>query len=376
MKRLLFLPLLQMPSGHHQVADALIRSLKKREPGISCRKVDFLSYTSEWLEKVVTGTYLRWIHHSPQTYEKAYCTFASSSSNVDHHFQWYERLFLKKMQQMLTRERPDLIVCTHCFPSFLISQLKKRGKLSVPVINVYTDFFINNVWGRDGVDYHFVADEGLKRELNRNGVPSDHVFTTGIPVDDCFKQWRRPRRNTPPYRVLVSGGSNGLGNLGDMLKKLKPSADIRYDILCGNNRKLYNEIASLNNAYIQPFPYIASRVEMNRLYESVDAVITKAGGVTVSEALWKRLPVFVHTSLPGQETFNREYLQSQGLIRNLRDDIPYTEQLTRILSDTFRLNAWFESIEAYHRRLRARASDQLLQFAHLTDMLKREGVKR
>lgn len=374
MKRILFLPLLQMPSGHHQVANALIRSLKKREPGINCRKVDFLKYTNEWLEKVVTGTYLKWIHHSPQTYEKAYCTFASSSSKGHHHFQWYERLFLKKMQQLLAWEQPDLIVCTHCFPSFLISRLKERGKLKTPVMNVYTDFFINTVWGRAGIDYHFVADEGMKRELSRSGVSSERIFTTGIPVDDCFKHVRRGRRNTPPYRVLVSGGSNGLGNMEDILKKLKPSAHIRYDILCGNNRRLYNEIVSLNNTYVQPLPYISSRDQMNRLYDSVDAVITKAGGVTVSEALWKRLPVFIHASLPGQETFNREYLQSQGLIRNLQTGISYDQQLTEVLSDPDGLNEWRQNIDAYLRRLSVGASDQLLQFVHHKDILKKQKV--
>lgn len=157
MKRILFLPLLQMPSGHHQVANALIRSLHRRAPDIDCRKVDFLSYANEWLEKVVTGTYLKWIHHFPVTYDKAYRTFASSSSSdVVQHFQWYERFFVKKMQHLLEKEQPDLIVCTHGFPSSLINRLKMRKVLRTPVINVYTDFFINSIWGRHGIDYHFV----------------------------------------------------------------------------------------------------------------------------------------------------------------------------------------------------------------------------
>jgi processive 1,2-diacylglycerol beta-glucosyltransferase len=374
-KRILFLPLLQMPSGHHQVANALIRSLHRRAPDIDCRKVDFLSYANEWLEKVVTGTYLKWIHHFPVTYDKAYRTFASSSSSdVVQHFQWYERFFVKKMQHLLEKEQPDLIVCTHGFPSSLINRLKMRKVLRTPVINVYTDFFINSIWGRHGIDYHFVADTELKIELMRSGVPEHRIYTTGIPVDDCFKRTRRFRKLQPPFRVLVSGGSNGLGHIKEILKKLKPSRDIRYDILCGNNRNLYNEIVSMRSENIQPLPYISSRDEMNQLYDSVDAVMTKAGGVTVSEALFKGLPVFVHASLPGQETFNRDYLESRGLIRHLKYDAPFDQQLLEVLTDEDELNEWRSRMEAYRLRLREKASDAVLQLLQNSNRMEKQNV--
>ena len=47
--------------------------------------------------------------------------------------------------------------------------------------------------------------------------------------------------------------------------------------------------------HIKPLPYLSSRSEMNKLYEEVDAIVTKPGGVTISEALRKRLPIFVHS---------------------------------------------------------------------------------
>lgn len=47
---------------------------------------------------------------------------------------------------------------------------------------------------------------------------------------------------------------------------------------------------------------------MNQLYNKADAILTKPGGVTISEALQKKLPILVHTSLPGQEEINLDYL--------------------------------------------------------------------
>ena len=56
---------------------------------------------------------------------------------------------------------------------------------------------------------------------------------------------------------------------------------------------------------------------MNKLYDQVDAIVTKPGGVTVSEALRKRLPIFVHSVLPGQEQINLQFLKSQKLVFEL-----------------------------------------------------------
>ena len=69
------------------------------------------------------------------------------------------------MEQLLAEEKPDLIVCTHGFPSYLLSQLKMKGKCNVPIINVYTDFFINNVWGKEGIDLHFLPSKEVKEQL-------------------------------------------------------------------------------------------------------------------------------------------------------------------------------------------------------------------
>ena len=97
-----------------------------------CRKVDFLSYANEWLKKVVTGTYLRWIHHFPVTYDKAYRTFASSSSSaVAQHFQWYERFFVKKMQHLLEKEHP----ISSCVPTDFHSSLRQPAQNAEGVEN-------------------------------------------------------------------------------------------------------------------------------------------------------------------------------------------------------------------------------------------------
>src|SRR6476620_11749904 len=104
MKKILFLPLLRMQSGHHQVADALIDMLKKRTQGLVLKKIDLLSYTNQSLEKVITGSYLKWIRYAPETYNLAYKSFFYEPAINDNTFKWYQRIFLKKMEKLLSEE--------------------------------------------------------------------------------------------------------------------------------------------------------------------------------------------------------------------------------------------------------------------------------
>lgn len=189
MKKILFLPLLQMQSGHHQVAEALMDLLKKHTDDLTVKKIDLLSYTNKSLEKVITNGYLSWIRYAPETYNLAYKSFFYAPSSKEHSFKLYQHIFLKKTEQLLAEEKPDLIVCTHGFPSLLVSKLKMKGKCNVPVINVYTDFFINNVWGREGIDTHFLPSQQVKEKLSRKyQIPNQQMFVTGIPVHEEITQ--------------------------------------------------------------------------------------------------------------------------------------------------------------------------------------------
>ena len=187
-------------------------------------------------------------------------------------------------------EKPDLIVCTHGFSTYLLSQLKRKRKCDVPVINIYTDFFINHVWGREEIDYHFLSSKDVKDEFRKKyHIPKQRMVVTGIPAhQEITKNTKAKKRGSRP-KILISGGNNGLGGIVTILGKSKQSSQLDFYVLCGKNDKLFHEILSWNVDHIKPLPYISSRIEINNLYEEIDAIITKTGRVTISEVLQKRL---------------------------------------------------------------------------------------
>ncbi|WP_042461974.1 MGDG synthase family glycosyltransferase [Neobacillus dielmonensis] len=372
MKKILFLPFLQMRSGHHQVAEALMDIVEKQLTGTMMKKVDLLSYANPQLEKMITSGYLKWIRYAPDTYDLAYKKFFYTAN--DHSFKWHHYFFLKKMEQLLMEEKPDLIVCTHGFPSYLLSQLKRKRKCDVPVINAYTDFFINNVWGREEIEYHFVPSRDVKEELiKKHHLSEQRIIVTGIPVHPEISKTTMVKKRGSRPQIVISGGNSGLGGIVKLLKTSKQSSSCDFYVLCGNNQKLYQEILSWNVDHIKPLPYLSSRAEMNKLYEKMDAIVSKPGGVTISEVLQKRLPVFVHSVLPGQEEINLRYLTQKGLVFKLDPKASFEQELLSILNDPNRMNQWEQSILAYQNGIEMEGPIELAKM--MNGVLEQEPLK-
>lgn len=91
------------------------------------------------------------------------------------------------------------------------------------------------------------------------------------------------------------------------------SRKIIYFVLCGKNQSLFKKIEQLQNPFLVPIPYISLREEMNNLYEQMDLMLTKPGGITVTECLRKEIPLCLLEALPGPEERNQQYLLKEKL---------------------------------------------------------------
>src|SRR5699024_12080055 len=170
--------------------------------------------------------------------------------------------FSTKVQQCIEQTKPDLIICTHALPSYILECLKKRNLWSGPVINVYTDYFINNLWGKEGINYHFVPSPHAKRELLNRGIKPQQTFVTGVPIHPLFKPEKRPPIKKSRFTVLISGGNMGAGSIQQLLDRLHPSCSILYNVLSGKNKKLLQSIERLNNKHIIQIPFISYKEEI------------------------------------------------------------------------------------------------------------------
>ncbi|MGR3207986.1 MGDG synthase family glycosyltransferase [Bacillus glycinifermentans] len=334
MTTILIFPFLSISTGHHHVADSL-----HTNPGIQghqCEKIDIFSYAYGRVERMSSAAYLKWIQYFPKVYSGVYHLLACGNHRPKKRHYMYELMFLKNMQKIIAEKKPDIVFCTHALPSYLLNRLKVQYP-GLTVVNVYTDFFVNRIWGREHIDYHFAPIKDIKDQLISEGVDEGKIFLTGIPIHHSYKKaagLMEEEGNQPHYNILITGGSMGVGGIFKLVRELSPQGSAVYHILCGKNEKLYRYVKSANDPFIKPLPYIESKAEMNRLYEQASGIITKPGGVTISECIEKRLPVFIYDALPGQEEMNLNILKKKRLVMELKKgkEEPIEKQLLSFLS--------------------------------------------
>ncbi|MHC2206524.1 processive 1,2-diacylglycerol beta-glucosyltransferase [Paenibacillus sp. PvR052] len=364
MKKIMLMPFLSISSGHHQVAEALIEHIQGVMASVLCNKVDILRYSYGSMESAVSRIYIKWIHSFPNLYDWLYRMSVYQPIQQPQRYRLYEWLFQYFVEKLVREEEPQIIICTHALPSYILSRLKALGVISIPVINVYTDFFINNLWGCGDIDYHFVPDAYLKQSLLQKGVPSERIYVTGIPIHPKITENKEKPMSSSQMTVLISGGSLGAGVIRSLLRQIGKTGNIQYKVLCGKNKHLQEELMNLKHPRITPLPYITSREEMDELYNQIDAIVTKPGGVTVSECLYKRIPIFVYHALPGQERINLQHLKQQGLIvqaDHWERDANMEEQLLSILGSQEKSDGLHRNVDHYYDAITNKNISLLLQ---------------
>ncbi|WP_017727922.1 MGDG synthase family glycosyltransferase [Halalkalibacterium ligniniphilum] len=366
-RKILFLPFLQLTSGHHQVAKSLADSIQAQQSNVQCDTVDILSYSYGNIERLVSTIYLKWIHSFPSLYNHLYQLSVYRRVYEDKRSRLYEGLFMTFMKKLIKEKQPDLIICTHALPSYIVNRLKEKGELTTPVINVYTDYFIHRFWGLNKIDTHFVPSHLMKRFLEDKGIEKERIVVTGIPIHQHIKKQLKPlsRPASPTLSVLIAGGNLGVGALSDFVEHLGESERTRYFVLCGKNKVIFQKLKKEHKPNLIPLDYIESREEMDDLYNQVDAIITKPGGVTISESLFKRKPLFIYHALPGQEEINLQQLEQLGVViplKNWRDKrFPVEEQLHSFFQEQQGLNGYHEHVDRYLQQLTTKDPSMLIQ---------------
>jgi processive 1,2-diacylglycerol beta-glucosyltransferase len=365
-KTILFLPFLQIPSGHYQAAKALMEGIRENQPHIHCEVADILSYSYGKIEALVSKTYLKWIKAFPKFYGRIYRNNVYNNLSDNKRFRLYELLFLKQMRKLLLEKQPNLIVCTHALPSYMLNILKEKGEISVPIINVYTDYFIHHIWGTRHIDYHFAPTYETKEFLKQKGVKESQIFLTGIPTHPKILKTRELKTFEPSSRlsVLITGGSLGVGPIEDLVSRINGDNRFHFYILCGTNMTLYQKINQLRKSNMTPLKYIQSREQMNDLYNKADAIVTKPGGVTVSECLLKGIPIFIYHALPGQEEINLKNLDDLGLIIHLRnwkeDNQSLEDHLSAFFQDKVKVQEYQRKIQECREQITEKHSSDIM----------------
>lgn len=330
-------------SGHRSAALAIASAASRIEPDALVREVDTLVFASRLYRTTYSGGYNAMASRAPRLWGALYHLWEQDQvvRRAGPARIALDRLALRSLVRVVEREHPDAVVCTHFLPVEALSPRRGAGRLSVPLYCVITDFAAHPLWAYPHVDRYFVASPEVAEELHGHGVPSERIEVTGIPVDPKFAQTigrdaARTRFGLASDRpvVLVMGGGSGVGPLAELAERLATlGARPQVVVVCGTNARLRREIAGLSAAHEGHVRAIGFTHDVDALLEACDVVVSKAGGLTCSEALIKRAPLVVFRPTPGQEVRNADFLEAGGAAVHAEsvDDVAAT--VTRWLAD-------------------------------------------
>jgi processive 1,2-diacylglycerol beta-glucosyltransferase len=344
-------------AGHTRAAQAIGAALKAR--GEAFQLVDILDCTPALFRRMYVKSYIDLVQKAPELwgylYDRTDVVRPATSKRVKARLA-FNQLNSQPFKKLLKEAGPRAIVCTHFLPLELLSDLKGRGKIEVPVHAVVTDVSPHALWVYPNIDCYHVATVSAARELVRKGFPAERIRVTGIPVDPVFAErtaspaartkLRLPER---PTGLLLSGGF-GVGPMVEALESFRSSpAEISLVVVAGKNAELEAKCRAVAKTLPVPVTVHGFVTNMHELMDAADLIVTKPGGLTTTEVLAKGKPMALVSPIPGQEQRNCEYLLEAGAAVRLYDVGDAAFYLTGWLADTERMKRMTAAARAIAR---------------------------
>ena len=304
--------------GHRSAALSVAKALEVLYPG----QVEILvtnpiqeSNTPTVMKPIEKG-YDRSVRFSPGLYRLSY--EVSDSRLVSEVVEGALALMLQRIMADTIREfKPDVILNTNEMFNTPIGRVLQETGARTPSFTVVTDLAdVHSLWFSPEPDRFFIANEWVKVKALESGVPEGKLVTSGIPVSPDFslnqveKQALRGSLGLDPHRLtLLFVGSNRVSNLQDYLQVLESfPTPVQAVVIAGGNDELYKKLVDSHF----DFPVEVRNFEKNvpQWMMASDILVTKAGGLIVSEGLAAGLPILLIDYLPGQEEGNVRFLLS------------------------------------------------------------------
>lgn len=301
--------------GHIKTADNLFRQIKDIDSSIEVKIVNLYNEAHPVINKIIKYTYLKCYSYVPKLYDFIY--FLTKHPSRNFYYNNIEGLLGRgKLKDYLNNFKPDLVINTYSI--LAMPMLYKKGLTKVPCYTVVTDYGVHSQWIDPGVRKYFVGHERVKDEMIEWGVEKDKIEVSGIPVhlecsnevesDKILDKYGIMSKNMPIVTVL--GGANSV--MLNLLKKseqlyfIKPMA--QFIIVCGRNKSLKEKLEKDLGKYSDRIKVLGFVDNLHEIMKASDIVISKPGGITVTEMLNLATPLVVFGSPAGQEKENTKFL--------------------------------------------------------------------
>lgn len=342
--------------GHMRASKAIENYMIQQGENINVEIVDSLLYISPILNKTITSGYLYLATKTPKLYGKLY-DLTNKEHKLANFVARLNNIFANKLMPLIEDFKPDVIITTHPFPTEMVSRLKVKGEINIPLICIMTDYAPHKTWINDKVDAYIVANDDMVGKMVTQGVKKDIIYPYGIPVDEVFFEEKEKQsvleeinldKNLPT--ILMMAGSFGVNNVFDVYKNIIDiDKEFQIILITGKNQKLYDHFEEIVCDSPKKTKLIYFTNEINKFMQASDIIITKPGGLTVTEALACNIPMAIFDAIPGQEEENAEFLLKHNMAVKIKDGDSCRKAIIELLDDKNKLENMKEACKSFDK---------------------------
>lgn len=210
----------------------------------------------------------------------------------------------------------DAVVCSHLFPMETLTFLRRWERCDVKCCGILSDYTCIPFLAETDLDAYFLPHSEVRELCIQAGMPAEKLIVTGMPVAARFlapmdKAAARAALGLPADKKIYLIMTGGIG-CGDAVS------------LCDAIRRVPDENALL---CVLTVPFTD---QVPAYMHAADVLLSKAGGISSSEAAMLGVPL-VHTmAIPGVETENAAFFARHGLsffARNVDEAARFADRL-------------------------------------------------
>ncbi len=277
--------------------------------------------------------YDRLVREMPDLYKLGYQVSESRVAGHVLNGTWTLMLF-NILREIIHQKQPDVIVCTYLFYQGILSAVFTSEKRHIPLLTTVTDLeTVQSMWFHPAADLCLVPTQTVYNLALNAGLPPEKVKITGIPVRPELSNGNRDQTSLrlslgwrPNLFTVLAIGSKRVEHLYDSLRVLNHSGlPIQLVVASGGDDELYRRFQETEwHVETHLYNYVT---EMGTFMRAADCILSKAGGLIVSEALACGLPLILVDVIPGQETGNANHVVSGNAGVLARDPIEVLETM-------------------------------------------------
>lgn len=327
-------------AGHIRAAQAIKKQIELDHPDWNIEHIDLLDYLSIPSKKIFFDSYGVITKKAPFLWGWFFDIF--NKPNVtkisDKIVKSLILIHSNKIINYINISQPDVIICTHPTATNVITIKSTELSKKPDLWTVVTDYKMHLFWVHKNSNY-FVPTEEIKKELiNKYNFNANNVVVSGIPISpDFYTSQDIPTLknkysfNNNPIILILSGGE-GLVKSDKITKEIiKIKAPLNIITIAGKNKKLKEKIEEIkppSNIIYQPIGWTEKIQDYMKM---ADIIITKPGGMTITECLTLKKSLIIFDPIPGQEEGNVEFLQKNNLATICKDKKKINPIITNLL---------------------------------------------